>query len=223
MAETDLYQPIKRFLEGQGYAVKAEIRDCDIVAVRAGEPPVIVELKTSFTLPLLLQGIDRQAMTDAVYLAFHPPKRRQQADIVKLCKRLGLGLLVVTGDFVEPWLDPAPYQPRRNARRTTMLLKEFAHRVGDPNTGGSTRRPLMTAYRQDALRIAVLLGRSGPLKVSIIRAETGVARASGILQDDVYGWFMREARGIYALTPKGHEALTTFASFVDVLTADAAS
>ena len=82
MAETDLYRPIKLFLEKQGYAVKAEIRDCDVVAVRGEEAPVIVELKTAFSLPLLLQGVDRQSMSDAVYLAFGPPKRRQQGDIV---------------------------------------------------------------------------------------------------------------------------------------------
>ncbi len=217
MAETDLYRPIKLFLEKQGYAVKAEIRDCDVVAVRGEEAPVIVELKTAFSLPLLLQGVDRQSMSDAVYLAFGPPKRRQQGDIVKLCKRLGLGVLVVTGDFVEPLADPLPYQPRRNTRRTTLLLKEFAHRVGDPNIGGSTRRPRMTAYRQDALRIAVLLAREGASKVALLRERTRVSRTAAILQDDVYGWFQRESRGIYALSPKGLGALEQFAEAVTAL------
>lgn len=217
MAETDLYRPIKLFLERQGYAVKGEVRDCDIVAMRGDEAPVIVEMKTAFSLPLLLQGIDRQAMSDAVYLAFGPPKRRQQGDIVKLCRRLGLGVLVVTGDFVEPLADPLPYQPRRNPRRTTLLLKEFAHRVGDPNIGGSTRRPRMTAYRQDALRIAALLAETGASKVALLRERTGVARAAAILQDDVYGWFQRESRGIYALSPKGLEALEQFAEAVAAL------
>ncbi|MCZ8375916.1 MAG: DUF2161 family putative PD-(D/E)XK-type phosphodiesterase [Beijerinckiaceae bacterium] len=217
MAETDLYRPIKLFLERQGYAVKGEVRDCDIVAVRGDEAPVIVEMKTGFSLPLLLQGVDRQAMSDAVYLAFGPPKRRQQSDIVKLCKRLGLGVLVVTGDFVEPLADPLPYQPRRNTRRTTLLLKEFAHRVGDPNIGGSTRRPRMTAYRQDALRIAGLLAREGASRVAQLREGTGVGRAAAILQDDVYGWFQRESRGIYALSPKGLGALEQFAEALAAL------
>ena len=60
MREDDLYPPIKAFLEAQGYAVKAEVGDCDVVAIRSGEPPVIVELKTSFPLPLIPQGIARQ-------------------------------------------------------------------------------------------------------------------------------------------------------------------
>lgn len=220
MAETDLYLPVKRFLEAQGYTVKAEVRECDIVAVRGEEAPVIVELKTGFSLQLLLQGVDRQAMTDAVYLAFGPPKRRQQGDILKLCRRLGLGVLVVTGDFVEPLADPEPYQPRRNTRRTTMLLKEFAHRVGDPNIGGSTRRPRMTAYRQDALRLVAHLSIHGATKVAVLRAETGTVRAAAILQHDVYGWFVRQSRGVYALSPKGQGATQTYCAAIAALSAE---
>ena len=48
--ESDLYAPVKALLEGQGYVVKGEVRGCDVVAVRGGEPPVIVELKRVFGL-----------------------------------------------------------------------------------------------------------------------------------------------------------------------------
>ena len=87
MLETELYLPVKRFLEAQGFAVKAEIGGCDVLAVRGDEPPVIVELKTSFNLQLLLQGIDRQGVTDTVYLAIPEPKRSLPGDILRLCKR----------------------------------------------------------------------------------------------------------------------------------------
>lgn len=220
MAEIDLYEPVKRFLEAQGYVVKGEVRDCDVVAVRGEEAPVIVEMKAGFSLQLLLQGVDRQAMTDAVYLAFPAPKRRQLGDITKLCKRLGLGILVVTGQFVEPLADPTPYQPRRNARRTGLLLKEFAHRIGDPNRGGSTRLPRMTAYRQDALRLVAFMATHGAARVAQLREGAGVSRAAGILQNDVYGWFLRESRGVYNLSPKGVAARATFAQTVLVLEAE---
>ena len=66
MKETELYPPIKAFLEAQGYEVKAEVGDCDVLAVRGGEEPVVVELKTGFTLPLVFQGIRRQTVSETV-------------------------------------------------------------------------------------------------------------------------------------------------------------
>ena len=162
--EVDLYAPVKSFLEGQGYEVKAEVEGCDLVARRGDEPPVIVELKTGFTLSLVLQGVDRLALADTVYLAVGVPAkpapsslwRRERRSILRLCRRLGLGLLAVheptarKDALVEPMLDPSPYRPRPNKRRPGRLLREFAHRVGDPNTGGVSQRPIVTAYRQDA-------------------------------------------------------------------------
>lgn len=219
--ESDLYGPVKAFLLGQGYSVKGEIGACDVVAVRADEPPLIVELKTAFNLQLVLQGIDRQAISDSVYLAIAPPRRRQLGDIKRLCRRLGLGLLLVTARNVEAVADPEPYRPRKDVRRKVMLLKEFAHRVGDPETGGSARAPRMTAYRQDALRCIAHIAATGPSKVAVIRTATGVERTAAILQNDVYGWFVRIERGIYDLSPKGRAGLTTFAAALARLSADA--
>ena len=34
MKETDLYPPIKAYLEANDYLVRAEVNDCDIVAVK---------------------------------------------------------------------------------------------------------------------------------------------------------------------------------------------
>ena len=75
MRETDLYPPVKAYLEAQGYQVKAEIGDCDLLARRGEEPPVVVELKLSFSLALVMQGVARQSLFDHVYLAVPVPKR----------------------------------------------------------------------------------------------------------------------------------------------------
>jgi hypothetical protein len=219
--EEQLYLPVKAFLESQGYTVKAEVRGCDLVACRGDEPPVIVELKKAFGLALLLQGVDRLAVSEQVYLAFPAPARaaawrRDRRPILKLCRRLGLGLLLVHADkaLVEPLLDPLPYQPRPNRKRRGLLLREFAQRVGDHNTGGQTRRPIVTAYRQNALRCAALLHRQGPTKAALVTAGTGVAAAAALLRSDVYGWFHRIERGIYGLSPQGREALVLYADVV---------
>ena len=217
MLETELYLPVKRFLERQGYDVKAEIGDCDVLAVKGNEPPVIVELKTSFNLQLLLQGVDRQAVTDHVYLAIPEPKQSIQRDVLRLCKLLGLGLLTVNKEWVEAHLDPAPYQPRKISKRKNLLLKEFQRRVGDHNSGGSNKRPIVTAYRQDALRCVKFLKTSGASKLADIVTQTRVERASGILRSDVYGWFFKVERGIYNLSPKGEDALKVFADVVSVI------
>jgi hypothetical protein len=205
--ESDLYAPVKALLEGQGYSVKGEVRGCDVVAVRGTEPPVIVELKRTFGIALVLQAVNRLALTDAVYLAVGVwPKNLR--DVKKLCRRLGVGLMIVVEDRVDVVLDPAPYRPRKNARRVGRMLGEHARRVGDPNRGGSsTKVPLMTAYRQEALRCAGLLARNGPMKVAVLKRVAEAPKAAAILSADHYGWFERVERGIYGLTPKGRAGL----------------
>ncbi len=214
MPEVELYGPIKRFLEAQGYVVKGEIGPCDIVAVRGDEGLVVVELKERLTLALVLQAVDRLTVSDAVYLAFRVGRghsaswRSRRKQVKSLLRRLGLGLLTVSArGNVIPVLDPAPYRPRSNGPRRERLLKEFAERVGDPEAGGSASRQRLTAYRQDALRCARELADAGVLKLSGIRERAGVPRAGPILRDNHYGWFDRVKTGHYALSPKGRRDL----------------
>lgn len=222
MKEADLYPDLKAFLEAQGFEVKAEVGACDIMAVRGDEPPLIVEMKLSFSLALVLQGVARQGLVEDVYLAVPAPKRGWPArykDIIALCRRLGLGLLAVTpGQGVEAHLDPGTYQPRRNAARLGKLLREFQRRVGDPNQGGTTGVKRMTAYRQDALRCLAAL-TDGPCKGADVARIMGVSRATTLMRHDHYGWFDRQGKGIYALTPKGQAALGENATELARLTA----
>ena len=64
MREADIYPALKAFLEAQGYEVKAEIGACDILALRGDEPPVVVEMKLTFSLALVMQGVARQVSLD---------------------------------------------------------------------------------------------------------------------------------------------------------------
>lgn len=223
--ESDLYAPVKSMLEAQGYEVKGEVGAADVVAVRGDEEPVIVEMKTGFSLALFHQAIDRLRVSDAVYVAvplatgrtFLAALRRN----MKLCRRLGIGLITVRlrDGFTEIHLDPGPYNPRKSPRRTARLLREFARLEGDPNTGGSIRGGLMTAYRQDALRCLVLLSENGPTKAAMVAEGSGVARARRLMADNHYGWFERVETGIYAVSPNGKQALGDYAAQVDLLCA----
>lgn len=213
MRETELYPPIKAFLEGQGYEVKAEVDAADVVACRDGEEPLVVELKTGFSLTLIHQAIARQSVTDAVYIAVPRGKGRPFLGALKrmttLCRRLGLGLITVRtkDELVQVHCDPGPYAPRKSTLRRDRLLKEFAKRSGDPNTGGSMRSGLVTAYRQDAIRCAEHLADVGPSKGAVVARETGVEKATRMMADNHYGWFFRVEKGIYDLTDSGRSAL----------------
>jgi hypothetical protein len=227
--EAALYGPVKRFLERLGYEVKGEVRGCDLVARRGGEPAVIVELKLRFSLALVLQGIDRLALSERVYLAVPRPSRPTRASrgarglapdappVRQLCRRLGLGLILVGQGRVAVVEEPVPYRPRPAHQRAARLIAEFERREGDMNVGGGRRTPIVTAYRQDALRVARALAARGPMRLAELRAATGVPDAARILQRDVYGWFARLARGTYAVSDRGRAALGQFAEAVAAL------
>ncbi|MEP3295636.1 MAG: DUF2161 family putative PD-(D/E)XK-type phosphodiesterase [Pseudoruegeria sp.] len=211
--ETDLYAPVKSFLEGQGYEVKSEVGSVDIVAIRGEDTPVLVEMKTAFSLTLFHQGVARQSISDVVYIAVPRGRgKRFQSSLksnVSLCRRLGLGLLTVrlSDDFVEAHLDPAPYTPRKSKPRLARLLREFSRREGDPNKGG-TKGGIVTAYRQDAEKIATYLAQNGPARGQDVARATMVERATAVMAANHYGWFERVERGIYTLTPAGKTALS---------------
>ncbi|MDR3373825.1 MAG: DUF2161 family putative PD-(D/E)XK-type phosphodiesterase, partial [Ancalomicrobiaceae bacterium] len=81
-------------------------------------------------------------------------------------------------------------------------------RLGDPVPGGTTRRPQMTAYRQQALGIAARMA-AAPARPRDLKPLA--PDAAKILQHNVYNWFERIERGLYGLTPAGHQALVTWA------------
>ena len=212
--ETSLYLPVKRFLEKLGFEAKGEVCGCDIVAIDRGEPVavVIAELKLTFTLELVLQAVDRTAVCDEVWLAVRASRRGRgrEADprVKKLCRFLGLGLLAVFGaGKVEVLVEPAPWKPRRDGKRRSRIVDEHHRRQGDPTSGGSTRRPIMTAYRQQALTCAAALA-SAPRRPRDLKANA--PDAPKILQNNVYGWFVRVERGVYGLTDAGRAALDTW-------------
>ena len=215
MKESDLYPPLKQFLESQGYLVKGEVQDCDVLAVRGEEQPVIVELKLSFNLSVILQAVERLSLTDKVYIGV--PRQcaslsRQRKHLVKLLRMLGVGLIVIDVEQVrvpvDVVLDPGDYRPRKSKPRRERLLGEFIQRVGDPNLGGAAKRKgVMTAYRQRALIIARFLQAQGATKAAIVAKTVEDPQARDILYRNVYGWFERSSRGVYELSPRGEQEI----------------
>jgi len=214
--ESDLYLPVKRLLESHRYEVKGEVQDCDVLAIRGADAPVVVELKVTLNLDVILQAVARLSLTPHVYIGI-PAEcgafKRRRRPTIKLLRMLGLGLLVVANAHRETrtaqvLLDPGLYTPRRSKRRQQRLIGEFIRRLGDPNLGGTeTRRGIVTAYRQRALEIARFPPQSGPTKASRIARALQDPKARDVLYRDVYGWFDRASLGVYDLSPKGRDVL----------------
>lgn len=209
--ETSLYLPVKSFLEKAGYVVKGEVGGCDLVGVSDDDPPVVVigELKLSFNLELILQAVDRASVSDEVWIAAKISSRGRGREADKryrnLCRRLGVGMLGISdAGEISVIVGSISPMPRTNPKRRSRLMREHQKRRGDPALGGGTRTPLMTAYRQRALTCAANL-TAGPLPVRDVRSQ--IPDAGKILLSNVYGWFHRLDRGVYALTEAGRTAL----------------
>ena len=215
MKESDLYQPLKNYLENQGYDVKGEIQNCDVMAIREDEPPVIVELKLTFNLQVILQSVERLGLTSNVYIGVPRSTKiinKEQKRINKLLRRLGIGLILIDpsreNGNIEIILDPIPYKPRESKVRKQRLLGEFAKRVGDPNTGGTEKRKgIMTAYRQRAILVAEFLQKAGPTKASDVASALALSEARNILYRNHHGWYERVEKGIYEISPRGKKEL----------------
>ncbi|MCB5203115.1 DUF2161 family putative PD-(D/E)XK-type phosphodiesterase [Neorhizobium sp. T786] len=209
--ETSLYLPVKHFLENAGYAVKGEIGGCDVVGLIEGDTAVVVvcELKLSFNLELVLQAVDRAAAADEVWIAARVSAKGRGREADKryrdLCRRLGIGMLGVSdAGEVSIIVSSVSPMPRTNPKRRTRLVKEHRKRQGDPALGGSTKVPIMTAYRQQSLACAAALV-DGPLRPRDLKVVTPTA--GQILLNNYYGWFERIDKGVYGLSESGARAL----------------
>src|SRR5919109_947874 len=180
--ETSLYLPVKRFLEILGFEIKGEICGCDLVAIRGEEPPLVVvgELKLGFNLELVLQGIDRSAACDEVWLAVRSSGRRgreRDARVRKLCRLLGFGLLgVSTSGRVELLVEPVPWRPRRDGKRRSRLVGEHRRRLGDPVLGRSCKARRSRADFFDCVRAR----RTGPHARALLPAPRKKPRQAGL-------------------------------------------
>ena len=222
LRETDLYPPLADFLEKNGYRVHAEVVGCDISALRDDEL-LVVEMKLRFNFEVVLQAVRRQEAADAVYIAVplrgarrYPPRWGLIRDLLI---RLGLGALFVRfaaggAPCVEIPLEPGDGRSRKKPSARKAMLREMSGRGENFNVGGAVRRPIVTAYRTEALRIALLLRENGTLAPKALRGLGAGPKCSSILQKNYYLWFERVERGLYRLSPAGEKALENWSEVV---------
>lgn len=224
LLESDLYGPVRSYLEGLGYDVKGEVKDCDVAAVRDGEL-IVVELKRGFTLELVFQAMDRQRVADGVYVAVPLPKRGYMdprvPEMRSLCRRLELGLIFVGftskgAGQVDVAVHPKEASaPRRDKKRRLAVLREHGDRTGSANTGGVSRKKILTAYKEQALLAVRILRDRGPLTAADVKKLGGPPNAAAILGRNALGWFDRTPgpdgrRYLYAPNEKALAALEEY-------------
>jgi len=225
MKEIELFEPLRAYLQGQGYSVYSEVKNCDLVA-RKGEDTLFFELKTRMSLALIAQGVRRQELDDSVYLVVplkssseYPPNYK---NIKLLLKRLGLGLVLIRflkhKTRVETVLHPADFEPRRRHRKRAMVLAEVDGRYAEFNKAGEASTvEKITAYKQRALLLLDFLKEHQAVSPKELR-QAGFREDSGaVLSQNYYGWFQRLQRGVYGLSQAGEEAWSHYQENIDVI------
>jgi len=209
MKETDLFIPVKKLFLSQGFDVKAEVKDIDIIAYKK-DIMVGIELKTKIALKLIYQAIDRQKVLDQVYIAIPKDALYQSKSLYRnfthLLKRLEVGLIVVEGENAEVIIEATPFDRNlsrsRYKKRKSQIDKEARLRKNHKNIGG-TRGKKITRYKELVIDIGSYLLDHKKASPQAIKKDLNIDKTASILQKNYDGYFERVERGIYQLTEKG--------------------
>lgn len=214
MKETELYEPIKKYLLQKGYKVQAEVKNCDIACLYENSL-IIIEIKKTFNLKLLYQALDRKSFADKVFVAISRPKNFRKKEIkhmIKILKAIDVGLITVALDSplknVEIMLQPKDNIIKKKTRKKSIILNEIEKRNLNINLGGSTKKDkILTAYKEQTIFLACVLNKIEKGSPLYIKKQFNIQNASNILQKNYYGYFERIERGVYTLSKKGKDML----------------
>ena len=212
--ESDLYPPVYEYFTSLGYDVQAEVNSCDLVAKRDGET-IIAELKRNFCLKLVYQAVERQKITDTVYVVIPRPKKGAKSsewrNMLNLMKRLDIGIITVALDSELKTIDvvatPKSSQKPKSDVKRASLNKEANARNIRSNTGGVTKTKILTAYREKSIYILCVLEKLETASPAQLNKLMGEEKTGAFLGKNYYKWFKKISRGIYGISEKGTEIL----------------
>lgn len=219
--EEELYIPVKKYFEEKGFTVKAEVNDCDCVCVK-DDLIIICEFKLHFNMSLIFQAMDRQKITDYVYVCI--PRYKGRAGYrnflkaKKLVEKLSLGLIIVSVDTKIPEcvevVTPMPYvdevkKQKINYKKKENLLKEYNGRTFDLNTGGQSKRKINTAYKEKCIHVLCVLEKEEEVSTKVLIENYGLDKSiTRILYNNFLGYFIKtENFSSYKMSKIGKKAL----------------
>ena len=213
MKETDLFIPVKKLFLSQGFDVKAEVKDIDVIAYK-NELMIGIELKTKISLKLIYQAIDRQKVLDQVYIAIPKGALYQSKSLYRnfthLLKRLEVGLIIVDGENAEVIIETVPFDRNlsrsKYKKRKSQIDKETRLRKNHKNIGG-TRGKKITRYKELVIDIGSYLLDHEKASPKDIKNDLNIEKTASILQKNYDGYFERVDRGVYQLTEKGKKEI----------------
>ncbi len=141
-------------------------------------------------------------------------------------KRLEIGLLTINRDLdpqtIKEVLKPEAFDRKKsidqNKKRTMKIHKEIDGRSIDLNSPGSTRKKIVTAYKESCVFVGCVMEKKENISSKDIRQQTGLdsAKLTRIFKQNYYGWFERTGRGMYLLSGKWHEDKLTHKELYDI-------
>jgi len=211
--EEDMHIPLKKYFEDLGYEIQSEVKDCDFVAQKNDEL-ILIELKMKFCLKLIYQAMERQKISEDVYIAIPMPKggsfKKAWHQMSNLIRSLSIGLITVNNKGeVKIHSYPEEYNRRKNYNKKKIFLKELNSRQTNINKAGKKGK-VMTVYREQSIIVAYALFENGEMKRKKLIEHLNFQKAGDILYQNHYDWFFRVSKGIYDLTETGKEAILKY-------------
>ncbi len=213
MKEFELFPILKEYFIGEGYKVNAEVKDCDMTAIKDDEL-IIIEMKTSLNITVLYQALERKKLSPNVYIAIPKPKRNYRKLKLKmknLVSKLDLGLIVIDvvnkglDVLVQPQVNPTQYI---NSKKKTKLLTEINNRSVDENIGGKNRTKVLTAYKELGIALCVVINKEGCVSTKTLREKYGFdQKTTSYLHKNFFRWYKKVGKGTYELSKEGEEVL----------------
>ena len=224
MKESDLFAPIMNLFAADGYTGDGEVGRVDILFEKDGLTTA-VELKKTLDFRSIQQAAIDQKSCDFVYIGIFTPKNmrsRSFNDRLYLLKRLGIGLICVSeksgrAEIVSnPIVSELSGFKAHNRKKQASLKVELSQRRMKNNTGGVSKTPLMTAYKENALLILDCLRQMGGSgSCADIRKLSGLDNVTPVLYNNYYGWFCKVKKGVYSISESGRQALAEYADTIE--------